>query len=137
MEFGSGRSSDFRTVRPRHRSAKTHTCFEARDCGTQVPTFRRKSAASSPVNTPRDPELGERSMIAVPLSCEDFDEDDWNMFITILPSAQPLLRGPLLARRTGSGARSSRRQRYWQKSATRPNASLNRKAREWSRSHRR
>jgi hypothetical protein len=42
-----------------------------------LPTFRGESAAGSPVNNAGDPEVGYRSMTAAPLSCEDFDEDDW------------------------------------------------------------
>jgi hypothetical protein len=50
-----------------------------------LPTFRGESAAASPVNTAGDPELGDRSMIAVPLSCEDFNEDNCPLSMIAVP----------------------------------------------------
>jgi hypothetical protein len=55
------------------------------DLVIKLPTFEREPAASSPVNTARDLGLGDRSMIAVPLSCEDLDEDDWNRSTIAVP----------------------------------------------------
>ena len=85
MEFGSGRSSDFRTVRSRHRCCEESRGFEPRDLAVKLPMFTRESSASSPVNSARDLELGDPTMIAVPLSCEDFDEDNCTLSMIAVP----------------------------------------------------
>jgi hypothetical protein len=51
----------------------------------KLPNFRGESAAASPVKTAGDPEVSDRSMTAVPLSCEDFDDIEWNPSTTAVP----------------------------------------------------
>ena len=78
MEFGSGRSRD---SEPSHRGIDVRRLTRVSKLETvalKLPTFRRESAESSPVNSARNPELGDRSRIDVPLSCEEFGEDECN-----------------------------------------------------------
>ena len=78
MEFGSGKSSDSEQSDRGNDLRRLTRVSKLESVVLKLPSFGRESAASSPVSNARNPELGDRSEIAVPLSCEDFDEDDWN-----------------------------------------------------------
>ena len=85
MEFGSGRSSD---SEPSHRGIDLRRLKRVSKLETLVlklPSFRRESAASSPVRSARNSELGDRSRIDVPLSCEDFGDDECNPSTIAVP----------------------------------------------------
>jgi hypothetical protein len=85
MEFGSGRSSD---SEPSHRGIDLRRLTRVSKLETVVlklPTFRRESAESSPVNSARNPEVCDGSRIDVSLSCEEFGEHECNPSTIAVP----------------------------------------------------